>query len=63
MRLKDMLAFLRPLDENLQTNKASVCERHAVFCCEPCCWQAGNMISFEVWQKCYKDRLSFVASI
>jgi len=33
----DMLAFLRPLDENLQTNKA------------------GNMISFEVWQKCYKD--------
>ncbi|CAJ1341995.1 unnamed protein product [Effrenium voratum] len=33
----DMIAFLRPLDENLQTNKA------------------GNMISFEVWQKCYQD--------
>ena len=30
MPLKDMLAFLRPLDENLQTNKAE-CESHPFF--------------------------------
>ncbi|CAE7511799.1 Mcat [Symbiodinium pilosum] len=33
----DMIAFLRPIDSSMQTNKA------------------GNMISFEVWQKCYQD--------
>lgn len=33
----DMIAFLRPIDSSMQTNKA------------------GNMISFEVWQKCYED--------
>lgn len=33
----DMLAFIRPTDENHMTHKA------------------GNMISFQCWQKCYQD--------